>query len=211
MSDKEQISTEEKILAAAKTVFHHRGLDGARMQEIADTAGVNKALLHYYYRNKETLFRAVFEDAFTRLLARVNEIFSSSMTIQEKISAFIDYYLGFLSTNSYLPIFILNSLYSRPDEFREFLASRNLSPGLLIGGLRKQIKAETGLDIDPFHIYIDVLALCIFPVLARPLIQNIFGMSQEEMIRFYNDRKNHVPEFILNSIKGYEKEATNKG
>ena len=57
-----KINTESRILEAAKEVFIAKGFDGARMQEIADTAEINKALLHYYFRNKDKLFEAVFED-----------------------------------------------------------------------------------------------------------------------------------------------------
>jgi AcrR family transcriptional regulator len=198
------INTEERILEAAKTVFHTRGFEGTRMQEIADEAGVNKALLHYYFRNKETLFRGVFEDAFTKLLTRINEIFYSDKPILIKIETFLDYYLEFLSQNSFLPIFILNSIYTRPEQLKTLLEKKNLSPENLLERIRKQIKDEMKLEIDPFHIYINILSLCIFPVLARPMIENMFNLTPEKADKFYEERKKAVPEFILNALKGYE-------
>jgi TetR/AcrR family transcriptional regulator len=199
-------TTEERILEAAKKVFHCKGFDGARMQEIADEAGVNKSLVHYYYRNKDNLFQAVFEDAFTRLIARLNEIFFSELTFTAKIETFIGYYVDFLSQNSYLPLFVLNGLYEKPGQLKKMLEKSNLSPELLMDKLRKQAKEELNLEIDPFHVYINILALSIFPVVARPLIQTIFGFSNEQMNQFYEERKTVVPEFILNALKGYEKE-----
>ena len=71
--------------------------------------------------------------------------------------------------------------------------------------LRKQVKEEFNLDIDPFHLYINILALSIFPVVANPLIRTVFGFSNEQIIQFYDERKTVVPEFILNALKGYEK------
>jgi AcrR family transcriptional regulator len=198
------INTDERILEAAKKIFHARGFEGARMQVIADEAGVNKALLHYYFRNKETLFKGVFEDAFTKLLARINEIFYSDKPILIKIETFLDYYLEFLSQNSFLPVFILHALYTRPEQLKTLLEKKNLSPEKLMGQIRRQINDEMNVEIDPFHIYINILSLCIFPVLARPMIENIFTMTPEMTNKFYEERKKTLPEFILNALKGYE-------
>jgi len=196
--------TEERILEAAKKVFHARGFEGTRMQEIADEAGVNKALLHYYYRNKESLFQAVFEDAFSKLLTRLSGIFFTDRPLNIKIAEFVQYYVDFISRNSYLPLFVLNSLYERPEQFRTLLEKNNLSPESLLEMIRLQAKKETGADIDPFHLYINILALSIFPVIAKPLIQHVFRFSDQQLNRFYAERGVTVPEFILHALKGYE-------
>jgi TetR/AcrR family transcriptional regulator len=197
-------NTEDRILAAAKKVFHTRGFDGARMQEIADEAGINKALLHYYYRNKENLFRAVFQDAFTQLLSGINEIFLSDRPFLSKIEILLDYYISFLSKNSYLPLFILNTLANKPEEIKIFLDKQDFSPLQLMDTIRNQMKKELHLDVDPFHIYINLLSVTVFPVVARPLIQTIFGFTAEQMDVFLEERKKVVPVFISNALKGYE-------
>jgi len=197
-------STEQRILEAAKVVFQSKGFDGARMQEIADEAGVNKALLHYYYRNKETIFKAVFEDAFSQLLAKLNEIFFSNRPLHDKIENFVRYYVSFITRNSYLPLFILNTLHERPGELAALLSRAKISPESLLELIRTQVKDELGIDIDPLHFYINILAMSIFPVIAKPLLQNIFGFGEERMEKFYDDRGTTVPEFILNALKGYE-------
>ena len=202
--DNPNSTTEERILEAAKKVFHCKGYDGARMQEIADEAGVNKSLVHYYYRNKDNLFQAVFKDAFSQLISKLNEIFFSELSFTAKIEIFIGYYVTFLSQNSYLPLFILNGLYKEPVQIRTMLAKNHLLPERLIEQIKKQVKTELNLEIDPFHIFINILALSIFPVIARPLIQDIFGYTDEQLAQFYLERKTVVPEFILNALKGYE-------
>ena len=199
-------TTEERILAAAKKVFHSKGFEGARMQEIADEAGVNKSLVHYYFRNKNNIFQAVFEDAFSQLIAKLNEIFYSELDFKSKITTFISYYVSFLSQNSYLPLFILNALNEKPEEIKAMLKKKNLSPEHLLEQIRKQVREELHLEIDPFHLYINILALSIFPVVAKPLIQTFFGYSTEQLNHFYEDRKTTVPEFILNALNGYENE-----
>jgi TetR/AcrR family transcriptional regulator len=201
-------TTEERILEAAKKVFHTRGFEGARMQDIANEAGVNKALVHYYFRNKENLFKAVFEDAFRRVVAKVKEIFVSDLSFTEKIEIFLKYYISYLSQNSYLPLFIINSMYEKPGQLKEILEKIDFSPETLLVRIREQVRDELHLDIDPFHIYINILSLSIFPVVARPLIQTIFSYSNEQMTRFYEERTSEVPVFILNALKGYENNFT---
>ncbi len=197
-------STEEKILEAAKRVFHVKGYDGARMQEIADLAGVNKALLHYYYRNKESLFQSVFEDAFSRLLTRMKDIFFSDRPLTGKIEEFVQYYIDFISHNSYLPLFVLNSMYECPEKFRALLEKNKLFPQEILDTVRQQVKKEMDLDIDPFHIYINILSLSVFPVIAKPMIQTIFGFTEQDLEQFYASRRSTVPVFIINALKGYE-------
>ena len=202
--DKNKFTTEERILEAAKKVFHSKGFDGARMQEIANEAGVNKSLVHYYYRNKDTLFNAVFEDAFGRLLAKLNEVIFSDNTFVSKIELFLNFYITFLSQNSYLPLFVLNGLYEKPEQIKSMLAKKKISPEKLMDQLRNQVREELHIDIEPFHLLINILSLCVFPVLAKPLIMTIFGYSNDQLGQFYQERQTTVPEFILNALKGYE-------
>ncbi len=199
--------TEEKILEAAKKVFHQKGYDGARMQEIANEAGINKALVHYYFRNKENLFHAVFEDSFATLISRVNEIFFSSDTILQKTEAFLSYYIDFLLKNSYLPMFILNALYNQPEKLQTLIAKLAPTPQKLIIVIKKQLKEEYNLDINPMHLYINLFSIVIFPIVARPLIQQIFTLSPKEMETFLEERKKEVPLFIINALKGYSHET----
>ncbi|NTW33144.1 MAG: TetR/AcrR family transcriptional regulator, partial [Bacteroidetes bacterium] len=102
--------TEKLILKAAKKVFIDKGFDGARMQEIADLAGINKALLHYYFRSKEKMFDAVFEDVFMQFLPEVTEVMNSEITLFDKIKTFVDVYITALLKNPHIPIFVLHEL-----------------------------------------------------------------------------------------------------
>ena len=202
--DKNNQTTEERILAASKKVFHTRGFDGARMQEIANEAGVNKSLVHYYFRNKESLFKSVFEDAFGQLLTKMNEVFFSDLPIIAKIETFLHFYLDFLAMNSYLPWFILKGLHERPGQLKELMDRMQMSPQRLINRIHDQVKEELNIEIDPLHFFINMLSLSIFPFLARPLILSVLGYSPEMLGQFYEERKTKVPEFILNALKGYE-------
>ena len=106
--------TEKSILKAAKLVFYKKGLAAARMQEIADEANINKAMLHYYFRSKQKLFEAVFIQAFRELAPLLNTIFNSDKPIFEKIRDFVDSYITFVTDNPYLPTFIIQEVNINP-------------------------------------------------------------------------------------------------
>jgi len=198
-------NTELTILNAAKKVFHRKGFDGARMQEIADEAGLNKALLHYYFRSKEKLFQAVFEHAFSEVFSKINDVFHSDFTLASKIEVLVSYYISFLSENSYVPWFIVNCIYEKPESLKHFMETNNFAPVSVLQMIAKQLKEEYNIEIDPMQVYMHVLSLCIFPVIAKPMLQHVFGMDSIQMNNFYDQRKKIVPTFIANAFNGYKK------
>lgn len=197
-------ATEEKILEAAKKVFHRKGFEGTRMQEIADEAGINKALLHYYFRSKENLFEAVFKEAFLQLMGRVKTVFFSEKPMKEKLQEFLANYLALLSENSYIPWFILNATYERPGLMKSIFEQAEFNPPALMEHLKVQVMKEYGSEINPFHFWLSVLSLSIFPVVAKPLIREIFQLSEEVYQQILEQRKTEVPQFLANALKGYE-------
>ncbi|MFH1160806.1 MAG: TetR/AcrR family transcriptional regulator [bacterium] len=205
-----QQGTEEKILGAAKKVFHRKGFEGARMQEIADEAGINKALLHYYFRSKERLFEAVFEEAFSALMSQAKSIFFSNKPIAEKIQEFLATYLTTILENSYIPWFILNGMYERPEQLKKIFEKMEVNPPKLLEQLKLQIREEYGAEINPMHLWLNVLSLSIFPVIAKPLIREIFQLSETSYNRILEERKVFVPQFVIHALKAYEKRDSTK-
>lgn len=108
-------STEQRILSAAKKVFISKGMAGARMQDIADAAGINKALLHYYFRSKEKLFEMIFKEVVKEFLPKINLIFESDKNLFEKIDMFCTEYIEQIRKTPYLPVFILNEINQQPE------------------------------------------------------------------------------------------------
>src|SRR5271156_3051845 len=104
------LPAEQRILAAAKKVFLLKGMDGARMQDIADEAGINKALLHYYFRSKEKLFEVIFREAMDQLFPRIIGILNADKPLFDKIESFCGEYVGMLLNNPYLPMFVMNEV-----------------------------------------------------------------------------------------------------
>ena len=133
-------STEERILEAAKKVFIRKGMYGARMQEIADEAGINKALLHYYFRSKNKLFEAIFQEAFHEFVPNAFGILKSDMPFEEKIRLFVSNYIDLISTNPFLPIFIINEINQNPDRLGHITN--------MMGVIRQEIGNEIEIKVS---------------------------------------------------------------
>jgi len=196
------ISAEEKILTAAKHVFENKGMSGARMQEIADEAKINKSLLHYYYRSKQLLFEAVFKKAFNKLSPQINTILNSDQSICEKIKNFSNNYTTFMIKHPYLPNFILQELNRNP-EFVKDLISIKTFPS--IKNFKKQIndavKEGKIRPIEAEQLFINILALNIFPFIGAPLIKGFINATDKEYKTILKSRKTEVSDFIIKSIK----------
>jgi AcrR family transcriptional regulator len=198
---------EELILRAARSVFLRKGLDGARMQEIADEAGINKALLHYYFRNKEKLFQAVFNRVLNEFLPALMENFQSDISFEQKIRSFVDIYFRLLSQNVFIPQFIIGELNRDPQGLKSFvdrLANEVLKPNFsrLEEQIRDEIQKGTIRPVDPYNLMVNIVSMCIFPFIARPILsQLLFDGNQESYAAFLEVRKKHIPDFIMNSIK----------
>ena len=194
-------NTEERILEAAKTIFHRKGFEGARMQEIADEAGINKSLLHYYFRSKENLFSAVFRSAFREIFTKLFMTAGSDDPFEEKIQKLVNEYIGFLQQNSYIPGFILAELNQNPEKIAEVFKSAPFPTAMLFGRMKDSIPDRQMKDDDFREFFINLLALCIFPVAAKPLLKLMFNFGEAEYEEFLENRKEHLPEFLMNAIR----------
>ena len=195
-------NTEDQILEAAKNVFQSKGMDGARMQEIADKAGINKAMLHYYYRSKQLLFEAVFKNAFSLLAPQLNAVLNDDSSIEDKIRNFTSNYISFIVKHPYLPNFIIQEL-NRNQDFILKMKDNNGFPN--IEKFKKQVDDEVtkGL-IKPMsaeQLFINIMALNIFPFVAKPLIMAITNSDDKHYKQLMEERKTEVANFIINSIK----------
>jgi TetR/AcrR family transcriptional regulator len=193
--------SEKKILEAAKKVFHEKGFDGARMQEIADEAGINKALLHYYFRNKENLFNAVFKEALQEMFSRLTGIVGKDVPLEEKIRLVFHDYITFLQKNSYIPLFILTEMRKNPEKLVQIFKSAGISPHFLFERMKESIGDNTIGKYDYKNFFINILSLCIFPIAAKPVLKVLFDFSEKSYREFIEKRKVELPVFFMNAIQ----------
>lgn len=198
----QDIGTEQKILLAATEVFQEKGLYGARMQEIADKAGINKALLHYYYRSKQKLFEMVFKAAVKLMASKFKSILDSDKHIFDKIRQFTDEYISFLSKHTYLPAFIINELNSNPKSIQDiFMTELSDSFENLTSQVNELVDKGVIKPVKMDHILTNLISMSLFPVIARPILQTIFQKDEKAYQDFLNERKTLVADFIIDSIK----------
>jgi AcrR family transcriptional regulator len=198
----DDISTEQKILDAAKQVFLENGLDGARMQDIADKAGINKALLHYYFRSKDKLFERIFLEEAQKFMPKVATIMLSDMPLFEKIEKFVTEYIDTLTQNPLLPIFILSEVNRNPKEMLKKIWGNTRPPlDKVEEHVAKLVKKGEIKPIKGYELMINMVSLCIFPFLARPMVQWITKTNEEEFLQMMQQRKKHVVKFVTDSIK----------
>ncbi len=195
-------NTEIQILNAAKKVFQTKGMDGARMQEIADEAKINKAMLHYYYRSKQILFEAVFKNAFALLAPQLNNVLNDDSSIEKKIRNFTSSYISFIIKHPYLPAFIIQELNRNPSFVSKMKQNKGF-PNLDKFKTQVDYEIKQGL-IKPIageQLFINIMALNIFPFLASPLIKAFVNIDNKEFKQLMNERKTEVADFIINAIK----------
>jgi AcrR family transcriptional regulator len=202
--------TEQKILDAAHAVFVRSGTAGARTQEIAREAGVNSALLHYYFRTKERLAQAVFTRAAGQLLPAVIRILASDAELEDKVDQVVQTELQHLSKAPYLPGYILSELAHHPERAGQLVSAvTGMVPaeiGMRVGGaLRAQLDARVRAGsihpIEPDQFIVNLLAMCVFPFAARPMLMALLGFDQAGFERFIDRRRRELAPFFLRALR----------
>jgi len=196
------MTTEEKIFNAARIVFQKKGFAGARMQEIADEAGINKAMLHYCFKSKQLLFEAVFMNAFAQLAPEINAIFNSNETVFEKIIQFTHSYIAFVILNPFLPPFVIQEMNNNPEFVKTFFKNKNIpNPSLLLEQIKKEIDLEIIKPVNPKQLVLDVFAMTVFPFAAQMMVKGMLLLNDLEFNQMMEERKTTIAEQIINSIK----------
>ena len=203
VKESKDTSAEQRILEAAKKVFIRDGLAGARMQDIANEAGINKALLHYYFRSKEKLFEVIFAEAAGRLFPTINQIFNSDEELFTKIERFCEEYLTIVMENPYLPMFVLNEIHRDPDYCLSNIFPKGLrpDPSRFLQQIDKAIKKGTIRPIHPMNLLMNLLSMCIFPFVAKPMMEKIMNLEPAQFEKLMEQRKKEIARFVIDSIR----------
>jgi TetR/AcrR family transcriptional regulator len=203
-------STEQRILDAAHNVFVRRGTAGARMQDIADEAGVNKALLHYYFRSKERLAEAVFRRVALHLMPPLLEILASDDEIEEKVAQVVELELTQLARSPYVPAYVISELSQHRERMQRLISNITGAPPeqirkRVLSTLRRQIdgrvRAGTMRSIAPEQFVINLLSLCIFPFAMRPMLAIVLAIDDRGFERMIERRRAELVPFFLAALR----------
>ncbi len=201
--------TRDKIFKAATQVFEEKGYSGARMQEIADRAGINKALLHYYFRSKDQLFMSVFQVLVSKMFEKITTLFRADISFREKIKLFLGQHIDFLMKNPKLPLFLLNEMSVNPS------LNESVRQSLKYGELRdliyekhsKELKGYGIRKSDMPQLMITIVSMSIFPFAAREMISVMMPQMTDnrKFNAFMEERKEFAADFVLSALKHRKK------
>lgn len=203
-------STEERIKEAARKLFTQNGFAATRTRDIAKEAGINLALLNYYFRSKQKLFDLIMIENFRKFLTGLKVNFQDpTMGMEERLGRIVTAYVDFLTEFPDLPLFILNEIRGNPSKIAEQVRAE-LGPAR--SELFKELqgaKKEGKIELEPFHFVANLVGLTVFPFVARPLIQRVTGVNDEQFLELMEERKKLVPIWIkmmmMRAQKGSEK------
>jgi AcrR family transcriptional regulator len=197
--------TKTRILDAADEIFVHRGIDGARMQEIADHAGVNKALLHYHFRSKADLARAVWLRIASSFVPGIFKMMASDISLDEKIERFVHAYHVKLTRHPYLLAYVISEAVRHPDFVDDFYSpQRREAAHQMLDRLREQIderaKAEKVAPVPVDQFFITLVGSCLFPFVAQPMIAEVLGLSATGVRQFMKRRRTELPALLKRTL-----------
>ena len=166
------------ILQAATREFAEHGIAGARTDAIARAAGVNKALLYYYFKDKETLYGAVLDNAFTGMKERVFHVLDSNLAPREKIMAYAGAYFDFIASNQIYPKLMQREMMRAREgqsEHIDRLVKTYFQPiyGKVGELLRQGIAQGEFRKVDPAHFVPSMVAMIVFYFSSAPVMQKI--------------------------------------
>lgn len=203
MIDSSSNKTEQQILEAAYRVFQKKGRAGARMQEIADEAGINKSMLHYYFRNKDSLFRKIFMQSITEFLGSVIPMLNNMETPwQQKIADLIHHYKAFLTKRPDLPLFVMNEINQNPDEFFNQLQIENiLMHTVFFNQLNAAMECGEIKRIHPIQVFVTILSNIVFPFIAAPIIKKVAALTEINWEHFMEERERITKDIIITYLE----------
>lgn len=196
-------NTEEKIKEAARKIFQQKGFAGARTRDIAQEAGINLALLNYYFRSKEKLFAIIMIESLQSFVQNIKGIINNpETTCEQKIQILVERYITMLNQQPDLPIFILNEIRVNPEKLLEsFDLPMVFKSSIMFVQFEQEVQAKRYKNINPIHIILNVVGMTVFPFIAKPLISIVGNISDSEYIEFMNQRKTLIPQWILSQIQ----------
>ncbi|MCF7912191.1 MAG: TetR/AcrR family transcriptional regulator [Candidatus Cloacimonetes bacterium] len=199
---KDEVETEERILAAAIEEFTLKGYTATRMQSIADRAKISKSALHYYFRHKERLFRMVLDNTAGRTLKKMRLDMTGLGSFSEKLEYGFHYYYQAINKNIKVVRFIFMELSRNPAMISQFLEESNVRNWIaeLDGELDKEYRAGRIRQIGAEQLILNIVSLCVFPHLSQGIACQVMEMDIAAHTKMLQEREDSVLQFIKNAL-----------
>jgi TetR/AcrR family transcriptional regulator len=197
--------TESRIFDAALGVFAQKGRDGARMQDIADRAGINRALLHYYFRSKDQLYQACFSHLFEQFVQSYQAFLPTDGTFGDTLKAFIHNYIDYVASHLDMARLVLNENLSGGTLLGEHLqrafATKGSPQQRMEQAILRAVEAGEIAPVDPRQLILTVISSCIFVFLMAPTVKMMNPAARDDFEGFIEARKAHVFQVIYHGLR----------
>lgn|SRR5690554_1958201 len=192
------ISTEEKIKEAARVVFLKKGFAATRTRDIAEEAGINLALLNYYFRSKAKLFDIIMMETLSRFVNNIQSVVNNeNTTLEEKISEIVSRYIDVLLDEPEVPTFLVTEIRSNPKGLTEkFPIGQTIVKSVFFTQYQEAYKLGKIVERHPLHFMLNLIGLIVFPFIAKPLLLEISGVEKSEFNRVMEERKKLIPMWL---------------
>ncbi|MXO06771.1 TetR/AcrR family transcriptional regulator [Flavobacterium sp. HBTb2-11-1] len=202
-SEKKDSTTEEKIKTAAKTVFYKKGFTATRTRDIAEEAGLNLALLNYYFRSKAKLFEIIMTETFTGFIGSMKVIFNDEKTsLEQKVMTIAERYIDFISVEPEIPTFILTEIRNNPEGLLKRLPIKEIvNDSVFIKQFQEAVQNKEITEPNPLHFLMNLLGLVVFPFIAKPIIMGSKNLETEQFHALMQERKKKIPIWITMMFK----------
>lgn len=198
-----QKNTENIILEIARKHFVQKGFAATRMQEIADEAGINKAMLHYYFRSKDKLYQKIIEQTLDMMLPRFAKSLGSEGTFSEKLERVVETYITTLMEHPEIPFFIMSEISQKRERFLEALKTRaSFFPAVqsFLGTMMEDMAAGKIKQIPPIHLFLNIMGMTIFPFMAKPIFCTMMEVSEADFKKLMEERKTVILSFVNKAL-----------
>jgi TetR/AcrR family transcriptional regulator len=190
----EPTATESKIKEAATRVFLTKGFDGTTTRAIATEAGMNLALVNYYFRSKEKLFTEIFEDMFRLMMEGMLEVFHRPLSLREKIVALIDHDFELFKKHPDLVIFVLSEVHRNPERFFSMIKLKHFQEvfsrnSFIHKELQEASNQKIIRPINPSNAVFTIMSSMHTIFSTKILLKHLDDMSEEEFESFSEAHK----------------------
>jgi AcrR family transcriptional regulator len=193
---------QRKIINTARELFVKKGFKGTTVRDIATESGTNVAMVNYYFRSKEKLFDAIFEEAFSILSEKIFYWIDLDLPFNERIRNWVYSYYDVLLEYPYLPLFVMNELSVNPYKLSKRFYKYPYMLFVKITGLLKTEEAKgTIRPVSVPDLLLNIISLSIFPFVASPIISQFLNMQEKQYMELVDKHREQVVDFIIRALK----------
>lgn len=201
----EETNTGQAILKAAEELFLEQGFEQTTTKQIAQRAGCNQALLHYYYRTKDNLFVQIFEEKVKFIATHFLDINLTAQTLEERISQMVELHFELFRKNPRLVPFLLKEVLSDPvrvapilDKIKQYMVKIF---GIIDEALHEEIEKGAARPVSTLNVILTLVSLDMAPFIIAPVLQRVLDLTDEQLDEQLDKRKPEVVEILLRQIR----------